>query len=168
MKLDTKDSSTSGANSGVNKLTTIVAIYDVSSVQRLVDAARIVYGMGYQTFVAVKVYGAATQNGIPEVAKMAIREKKSFHVLASLDDLIELFEPEKLVIISREYGEPVNREELVKIISGNKLVILVGGSETSITRKEASKATTIYPSFIPGYIGPLGELAIILYLASSK
>ncbi len=143
----------------------IVAIYDISSVQRLVDAAKIVYGMGFNDFVAVKVYGAAAQNGVPEVMKIAIKNKKNFHVLSSLDDIIEVFGINNIFVYSKEYGEEIDESVFAKkVLEAPRTAIVFGGSETSIGRREVSKATAFYIPGINSSIGPLGEMAITLYI----
>ncbi len=140
----------------------VVVLHDVSSVQRLLDTARVVYGLGIKVMVATKVYGAAATNGIPEATKLALRSNASFMVLPSLRDAVELLSPSIVYVVSYEYGEQIDPNELARNHSG-RIMIILGGSEAAPTRDDANIGKPIYPRGIAKRIGPVGEAAILLY-----
>lgn len=142
----------------------IVVLHDVSSVQRLVDMARLVYGLGLRYFVATRVYGAAAQTGVSEVMKLAFRMGRSFLVFNGVEDAVELFSPGLVLVFSREYGEEAGLEDLVGLILGaEKPMLVFGGSETSITKSVAGLGRPVYLRGVEGQLGPVAEAAIVLY-----
>jgi SpoU rRNA methylase family enzyme len=102
----------------------IVVIHDVSSAQRLLDVAHVVYGLGFDVLVASKVYGAAASSAVPDATRMALRLGKSFHVLPGVRDAVEIFKPSRIVVLSKEYGEPRSLEEIVGMLRGNTMLVL--------------------------------------------
>jgi SpoU rRNA methylase family enzyme len=140
----------------------VVVLHDVSSVQRLVDMARLVYGLGFRTFVASKVYGAAATNGIPEVTKLALRLGVGFYVVSTVKDVVELMRPDTVIVVSYEHGEPVEPSEVAKLARG-RTVVVFGGSDASPTREEASLGKPIYVKGVRSRLGPIAEAALILY-----
>ncbi len=137
-------------------------LHDVASVQRLVDMARLVYGLGIRTFIASKVYGAAATNGIPEVTRIALRLGRGFHVVSNVRDVVELLSPDTVLVVSYEHGEPIYPEEVVELAKG-KTVMVFGGSEGSPTREEANLGKPIYVKGAGSRLGPIAEAAILLY-----
>ncbi len=147
----------------------IVVLYETSSVQRLVDAAKITYGLGFKNFVVIKAYGVAAQNGIPEATKIALKRGKNFHVLSKIDDLVEILGVDNLIFISSDYGEKIDENSIGKLgLCEKKTAIIIGGSETAITRQDIAKGIAVYPSIAETVIGPLGELALILFMAKKS
>jgi len=146
----------------------VIVVHDISSAQRLVDMARLIYGMGYKYFVASRVYGAAATNGVPEVHRLALRLGTSFTVLSRLSDVIELFNVDKTIIFSYAHGERREIEDIVATIRSHDRVALVfGGSEGSPRKDELGLGVPVYYTGVSGWLGPVAEAAIILYALKS-
>ena len=142
----------------------LVLINNVSSVQRLVDTARLVYGLGYSTLIATRIYGAAAQSGIPEVMKIAYKQGKNFLVLASLSEVPEIFPEHTLYAVSPRAS--LTLDELARRIQEQekeRIIIAVNGIEQDFTAEELRNAKTVWIKELDQRIGPIPELAIILY-----
>ena len=143
----------------------IVLLHDVSSAQRLVDMARLVYGLGFNVFLVSKVYGGAATSGVPEVSRLALKLGKQFAVLPNVKEAIFLLEPEKVFIVSREHGEPTDPKSIAdKVASSQGKVLLVfGGTESSPGKNVVGLGEPVYIVGTDARIGAIGEAAIILY-----
>ncbi|NPA84565.1 MAG: exonuclease [Crenarchaeota archaeon] len=130
-----------------------------TSVQRLEDLAKLAFGFGdpVKGLIVTKPSGAAAQIGVPEVAKEAYKLNKVFLVLPDIDDAIELFEPDAVFTVSREYGEKVKALE-----PGEVTFLIVGASEPGLSKLEASKGRPVYPEGVEGEIGPIAAAAVLL------
>ena len=146
----------------MERVRVIPVMHDVSSAQRLVDAARTVYGLGFRVFVATRVYGAAAQNGVPEAMRLALRLGRSFVVLPELRDAVELFAPETVLVVSRDYGEPVSLDGLGRLARGRTMVV-VGGGEPGISKGDAAAGKPVYFEGVEARLSPVAELALVLY-----
>ena len=145
----------------------IVVLYDVSSAQRLIDTARLVYGLGLRHFVVVKAYGAAASSGVPEVNRLALRLGKSLAVLPTLRDFVEIYKPGRIVVVSREYGEARPLEEIAGMLLGGQkpAALLVGGIDPAPGKEAATVGEAVYPAGTEARLGPVAEAALILYEA---
>ena len=142
----------------------VILIHDVSSAQRLIDFAKLVYGLGFKILVASKVYGAAASSGIPEVMRLAIRKGKIFTVLSEAKEAVELFEPEKVVVVSREYGEPIEPNDLAsKLGDYRKTLIIFGGIDPAPGKDVVGLGEAVYPIATESRLGPVAEAALLLY-----
>ena len=142
----------------------LVVMHDVSSAQRLIDMARLVYGLGLRQFIATKLYGAAASSGVPDVMRLALRLNRGFHVLPHVRDAVEAFGPSKVILVSHDYGESLSLSDIVARLSSEKKVLLVfGGSETAPGKDIAGLGEAIYPAGLEARVGPVAEAAIILY-----
>ena len=143
----------------------ILVIYDVSSAQRLIDTARLAYGMGLRQVVAVKVYGAAASSGVPEVNRLALKLGHGFAVLPSLRDFVELYQPRRIVVVSREYGEPVEAKEIAAKLHAEEGVsaLILGGIDPAPGKEAASIGEALYLRGAETRLGPVAEAAIILH-----
>ena len=140
----------------------IPVIHNVSSVQRVVDMARLVYSLGLGTLVVTKAYGGAAQSGVPEAFRIALKEGGRLIVLPELEDAVELLSPDRVVLVSHDYA----RERLPpeKIVEGGGRVLLVfSGAEPDFSAREAGLGDPVYLEGVPGRLGALAEAAIILY-----
>lgn len=140
----------------------IPLIHNVSSVQRVVDMARLVYSLGINELVITKAYGAAAQHGIPEASKIALKKGRSLLVLPDIPDAVELLSPDKVLIVS--FGHAKNRN-LNEILDGEEKVILVAfnGGEPDFMPDETKLGKTIYIPRATSRLGPIAEAGIILY-----
>lgn len=143
----------------------IVVLHDVSSVQRLQDMAKLVYGYGDGYLLVVsKPSGAAAQIGIPEISRLAYKRNKPLLVLPDIKDAIELLKPKQILTISYKYGESIDIET---IEYDEPLMIIVGGSEAGLSKEEAYIGKPIKPPTSDD-IGPIASTAIIMYILEEK
>lgn len=142
----------------------VVLLHDVSSAQRLIDMARLVYGLGLREFLASKVYGAAASSGVPEVSRMALKMGRVFAVLPGARDAVEVVNPEAVIIVSREYGEVMSLDEIaeaVKTVEGSVLLVF-GGIDAAPSKDVAAMGKAVYPRGAETRLGPVAEAAMIL------
>ncbi len=142
-----------------------VALHNVQSVNRLVDTAQVVYGLGFPSLVVSKAEGSAAQTGIPDANKIAIKMNRSFMVLPDLSDVLELLEiKEPLLITSPMLSkEQIDFDALTeRLIAGQRVLIVFSGCSSSFSRREMDmgRCYSIESNFD---IGPVGSAAIVLY-----
>ncbi|AEM38880.1 protein of unknown function DUF2122 [Pyrolobus fumarii 1A] len=147
--------------------TVIPVVHDVSSAQRLIDMARTVYGLGYRVLVATRVYGAAAQNGVPEAMRIALRLGRSFVTLPELRDAVELFTPNTIIVVSKDYGEPMTIDEIAGLAK-DKTMIVFGGGDPGITKQDIAVGRPVYIKGVEGRLSPVAEAALILYALRSQ
>jgi len=143
----------------------IVVLHDVSSVQRIHDVAKLVYGFGDRyLFVISKPSGAAAQIGVPEISRTAYKNNKPLLVLPDIRDAIELLKPRQIFTISYKYGETINMDT---IEYDEPLMIIVSGSEAGLSKEEAYLGK---PVRLPTNddVGPVASLAILMYILEEK
>ncbi len=137
-------------------------VHNVSSVQRLLDFARLVYGLGLNTLVASKVYGAAAQSGVPEAMRFAFKLNRGLLVLSGLEDVLELLKPDVTLIVSSEYAveyiDPFNPP----VYPGRVLIVFNGG-EPDFSAGEAGFGRPVYVKGVSGRLGAIAEASLILY-----
>ncbi|MCE4628340.1 MAG: RecB-family nuclease [Desulfurococcales archaeon] len=140
----------------------VPVLHNVSSVQRVVDAARIAYSLGYETLVITKPYGGAAQSGVPEAMRIALRQGKRLVVLPDLGDAVELLRPDDVILVTRDYAEESLDPLSPPPLKGLTLLVVSGG-EPEFSAQEARLGRRVYLEGAPGKIGATGELSIILY-----
>ncbi len=148
----------------------IVVVHNVHAVSRVTEAAKVVYGMGFENFVVSKAIGAAAQSGVPEVHKLAYKLGKSFLFVADIQDILELIKPSRVYIITPpSYAKELfNPSEVAEaLLRGETVAIVVGGSEPGLTKRELElgKVVTLDTS---GDIGTIGYIATVLYLIRER
>ncbi len=137
-------------------------IHNVSSVQRVVDMARLVYSLGIKELVISKAYGAAAQHGIPEASRLALKAGKSLIVLPDLHDAIDLLGPNEVIIISFEHGER-DLDKLRNLNRDKSVLIAFNGGEPDFSPDEAKLGKSIYIPGATSRLGPIAEAGIVLY-----
>jgi len=138
-------------------------LHNVYSQQRVVEVAKVVYGLGFKVFVVTKAVGSAAQAGVPEAQKLALKLDKAFIYLPDLPDAIEILKPDRvLLVLPRKYA-PTPISEAVKEASG-KIVVVFGGAEPGLTRKELELGLAVHPDGVEEDVGTTGLAAISLYL----
>ena len=137
-------------------------LHNVSSVQRVVDMARLVFSLGFNTFVVTKAYGGAAQSGVPEAMRIALKVNARLIVLPDLEDAVEIFRPDIVVAVTRTYAEeeinPVNPP-----VSGGRDLIVFSGGDPEFSPHELAGARKVYLEGVKGKLGPVAEAALILY-----
>lgn len=141
----------------------VPVLHNVFSPQKVVEAARIAYGLGYGMFVVTKASGSAAQAGIPEAQKLAIKLGRSFACLPDLPDALEVFRPQRvLLVVPKKFG----RAPLLKEATGlcGRLLVVFGGGDPGLSRRELEVGMPVFVDGVEGDIGSLGLVAIALYL----
>lgn len=146
-----------------------VVLHNIHSVIRLVEAARIVYGLGVKNFVVTRAIGAAAQEGIPEVYKIALKYERNLIFLKDLDDLVEALSPNRIYLFAppQHAKRPYDPDEIISLLSKGKVAIIFGGAEPGLTKRDLEKGIPVYLD-IPGNIGTLGEITLALYKLLQK
>lgn len=142
-----------------------VVLHNVHSASKTIETAQVVYGLGFPNFVVSKAEGSSAQSGVPDANRLAIRMKQNFMVLPDLKDVIEVlnFDYVLLVTSPKLVKERVDLEQLSqRTQSGEKIAIIVSGSNSSFSRKEMDlgECKSLEAEVD---IGPSGSAAIILY-----
>ena len=140
----------------------IPVLHNVSSVQRVVDMARLVFSLGFNTLVITKAYGGAAQSGVPEAMRLALKVNARLIVLPDLEDAVEIFRPDVVVAVTRSYAEeeinPVNPP-----VSEGRTLIVFSGGDPEFSPHELSEARKVYLEGVKSKLGPVAEAALILY-----
>ncbi len=144
----------------------IPVIHNVSSVQRVVDMARLVYSLGFDKLAVTKAYGGAAQAGIPEAMRIALRESKTLIVLPDLEDLVRLVEPPQVILVTHDYAEErLEPQEIAGLLNGGGLLVF-SGSDPDFSTPELRLGRRVYLARAAARIGAIGEAALILYYLS--
>ncbi|TFG13460.1 hypothetical protein EU537_06220 [Candidatus Thorarchaeota archaeon] len=142
-----------------------VVLHNVHAVSKVIETAQVVYGLGFKNFVVSRAAGSAAQTGVPDANRLALKMKRNFMVLPDLVDVKELLDIEQPVIIPSPVltKERLDLDTVSKDIkSGERIVIVVSGSNSSFSRKEMDMG--ICRSLHADVdIGPAGTIAVILY-----
>ncbi|RLE99487.1 MAG: recombinase RecB [Thermoprotei archaeon] len=145
----------------------IPVLHNVFSPQKVLEAARIAYGLGYRMFVVTKASGSAAQAGVPEAQKLAIKLGRSFACLPDLPDALEVLKPARvLLVVPKKFGrEPLLREAMC---AEGRLLVVFGGADPGLSRRELEVGMPVFIDGVEGDIGSLGLVAIALYLLRCK
>ncbi len=141
----------------------IPVLHNISSVQRLVDTARVAYQLGYKTLVVAKAYGGAAQNGIPEAYKLALRYEASLIVLPDLQDAVEVLEPDSTLLVTPEDPETLIGPGKSIKLEGKTLIVFNGG-DTLFSPSELKLGKRIYIEGVSSRLGAVAEAGLLLYL----
>jgi SpoU rRNA methylase family enzyme len=134
-----------------------VAVYNISSLPRLMEFARVTYGFGVKRLAAVRVFGSAAQQ-IGDLFKLAFKIGGEVLVFNDLRDLNEALRPDLVIGLTRR-GEGV--EPLAGLPEGH-VVIVVSGSDLPITQRELPPGARLAYA-VEEDVGSLGQLAVALY-----
>lgn len=135
----------------------IVVVYNVSSLPRLVEFAKITYGFGVKRLAAVRVFGSAAQQ-IGDLFKLAFKAGGEVMVFNDLKDAYDVLRPDVVLALTRaEKGaEPLGP------LPDARIALIVNGSDLPITQRELPPgAKQAYA--VEDDIGSIGQLAIALY-----
>ena len=142
----------------------IPVLHWVFSQQKVVEAARTVYGLGYNVFVVTKASGSAAQVGVPEAQKLAMKLGKGFFYLPDLPDAVEVFEPSLVILlVPPKYAEATLDPDEIKNAHG-KVMVVVGGAEPGLSKRELELGKAVTIEGFQDDVGSIGTLAIALYM----
>ncbi len=147
------------------KKNVFIVLHNVHAVSKVIETAQVVYGLGYQNFIISRAEGSAAQTGVPDANRLALKMKRTFMVLPDIKDVIELLGVERplLVVSPVLTRERLDLTELAKLAeSGEKLVIVLSGNNSSFSRKEMDlgECKSLNAQID---IGPAGTTSVILY-----
>lgn len=144
-----------------NKHFPIVVMHNVSSANRCAEFVRIAVGLGYKTLVITNAQGSAAQRGIPTAQKLAYKEKANFMALADIQDVIDLFTPEEVVVMAPSpYGKESLSDELIAELTDKKYILVFGGNDPGLSRKDLDSGRSVQLNV--GDIGSIGTISITL------
>jgi len=149
----------------------IIAVHDVHSAVKLVDAARVAFSLGADLFVISKATSSAAQSGAPEVEKMAFKEGKKVLYVPDISDVIELVSPDVsyMIVPKRLSEEPLNINEIRELLEdGKKVLLSFSGGTVSFSLKELEYGKPVYLKDIDEVLPPAALIAIVLYLIGGK
>ena len=108
------------------------------SAQKVLESAKLVYGLGYRSFIVSKASGSAAQSGVPDAQKLAIKHNRVFLFLYDIDDVLEILKPDEvLTVTSGKYGgTPLS--QIINRLKG-RVVIIFGGLEPGLSSRELEK-----------------------------
>ena len=142
-----------------------VVLHNVHAVSKVMETAQVVYGLGFPNFIVSKAEGSAAQTGVPESNRLAMKMKGSFAVLPNLRDVLEMLDVEKPIMVTSPVlvKERVNTGEIKqRIKDGERIVIVLSGSNSSFSRKEMDMGECVSLEARVD-IGPAGSAAIVLH-----
>ncbi|MCX8185125.1 MAG: RecB-family nuclease [Sulfolobales archaeon] len=143
-----------------------VVLSGVTSPHRLVESVKVAYGFrgaSVDMFIVTKTTGLASQVGIPEAYKVALKYGKPLVVLSSLKDVFEYFRFSEVYIVLPGQSGLRKLEDLE--IGGSKYAFIFIGEEYS--RSEAPIEALSIPE-LPVDSPPQVTIALTLYTISSK
>ncbi len=134
-----------------------VAVYNISSLPRLMEFARVTYGFGIKRLAAVRVFGSAAQQ-IGDLFKYAFKVGGEVLVFNDLKDLVEALRPDLVVALTKaDKGvEPLGD------LPDGRIVIVASGSDLPITQRELPQGAKLAYA-VEDDIGSVGQLVIALY-----
>lgn len=136
----------------------IVVVYNISSLPRLIEFAKVAYGFGVRRLAVARVFGSAAQQ-IGDLFKLAFKMGGEVLVFNDLKDAYELLRPDSTLVLSR----PEKGVEPLGQLPNGRIALVVSGSDLPITAKELPPgARQVYA--VEEDVGSLGHLAIALYL----
>ncbi len=133
----------------------------VSSPHRLVESVRVAYGfrgIDVESFIVVRSTGLASQVGIPEAYKAALRYGKPLVVLPSVRDVLELFKFDEV------YAVLPGRDDLRRLedldLKGPRCALVFSGEEHG--RSELPVEVISIPE-LPADSPPQAAIALALH-----
>ncbi|MCC6032588.1 MAG: RecB-family nuclease [Desulfurococcaceae archaeon] len=158
-----------GVTGGVEgSLELVVVVNNVSSPQRLIDFAKLVYGLTNlrSSLVFTRVSGMAAQTGIPEVGRYLFRLGKPLLILPTPQDVIDLLKPDKVLVLAKtEVSKDI--EEVASGLRG-KVALVVNGGDTPPSKTELSLGDHVMVGELDPSTPPQAALAITLYVIAKK
>jgi len=138
---------------------TVIALYNVASVQRLLDFIKTVYAFNIGIPAIIKPSGAAAQVGVPEAHRISYRYERPLIVLPELSDLGDTLGIDEIYLLARN-GEEV---EISNIPLDKDLALVVHGGDGGFTKAELQYGKPVKISSLPSDLPPQTMIAIILY-----
>ncbi|CCC82420.1 RecB-family nuclease [Thermoproteus tenax] len=134
-----------------------VAVYNVSSLPRLMEMAKVAYGFGVKRLVGARVFGSAAQQ-IGDLFKYALKVGGEVLIFNDLRDAYEALRPDVVIALTRpEKGvEPLGEPPQ------GRTLLVVSGTDLPITPRELPQGAKLAYA-VDADIGSVGQLAVALY-----
>ncbi len=141
----------------------LIVLHNVNASSKCTEFVRIGSAFGFRTLIITQAQGSAAQNGIPSAQKLALKNKLNFLALYSVEDVIELFNPEQVVLIAPPpFGKENLSQGVIDEIKAQKTVVVFGGNDPGLSRKDLDLGRTVQLSV--GDIGSIATLSLTLAL----
>ncbi|BBD72829.1 exonuclease [Sulfodiicoccus acidiphilus] len=138
----------------------LIGLHNTTSVQRLVDFAKLVFSSSVTRYLVVtKVGGVAAQSGVPEVNKLAIKSGKSFSVLPDLKDAIELLRPSAVYLVTAQSSETLDPVALKR----ERSLVVFNGVDSGFGKVDSSLGKPVRLEGLEVDVGPVAAGALLLY-----
>jgi SpoU rRNA methylase family enzyme len=108
----------------------VVAVYNISSVPKMLELAKITYGFGVRRLALVKVFGAAAQQ-IGDLFKLAFKMGGEVLVFNDINDAVEVLKPDVIYAIGRPDKDTKPVEKVDK-----KVMLLIHGADLAFSPRE--------------------------------
>mgnify|MGYP001772938224 CR=1 FL=1 len=138
----------------------------VTSPNRLVESARVVYGfrgVDVEMFVVVRSSGMASQVGIPEAYKVALKYGKPLVVLPTMRDVLEYLRFDDLYLVLPGLGNARRLDE-VELPDRRYALVFVGEEHG---RSDVPAEVLTIPE-LPPDAPPQATIAVALYTISRR
>ncbi|MCY3411128.1 MAG: hypothetical protein INQ03_05755 [Candidatus Heimdallarchaeota archaeon] len=146
----------------------IIVFHNVSSSSRCTEFVKIAAGMGYKTVIITNAQGSAAHRGLPAAQKLAIQHDIRFMALSDINDIVELFQPDEILMVAPPpYGKENLTNDLLESLKGKRWVAVFGANDPGLSRKDLSKASKVIQ--VPaGDLGSIGTLTLGLAILTGK
>lgn len=134
----------------------IVAVYNISSVPKMLEIAKVTYGFGVRRLALIKVFGAAAQQ-IGDLFKLAFKMGGEVLVFNDIPDAVELLKPDVVYVLDKPGRDTKPVEK-----TGGKVLLLVHGADLSFSPRELPQGAVLVHG-VEKDIGSTGQLAVALY-----
>ncbi|MFN7105164.1 MAG: RecB-family nuclease [Pyrobaculum sp.] len=138
----------------------VVAVYNISSVPKMLEFAKVAYGFGVRRLALIKVFGAAAQQ-IGDLFKHAFKMGGEVLVFNDLPDAVEVLKPDVVCALSKPDGT-----RAVERVEG-KMLLLVHGADLSFSPRELPQGALLCHA-VSRDIGSVGQLAVALYRLATQ
>ena len=150
------------------KITLYLIVHNVSSPQRLVDVARIVFNKcsPFNYLIVSKPTGMAAQVGLPDVSRMSYKLNRNLIITSSIKDALDLIDAKQVYLINfSDVSELIYPED---IELSDKTAIVVSGSDTGFTKSELALGKPIHIAPFTQSLGAVAEVTLLTYGLAKK
>jgi SpoU rRNA methylase family enzyme len=146
----------------------VVVLAEPQGYKTIEDFARLVYELFSDSMlVLLNPQGAALQNGLPVLSKIALEKQRKFAVVARFSELLELFPQASKIYIVRDAKEDVSFNDLLPGLDYSKeTIILVFPSHPTrelVKDKDLKDKIVYVNSGLPSELTVSTKAAILLY-----
>ncbi len=119
-----------------------------------------------------KITSSAASMGIPDAQKIILGSENpgSLFFFSDIQDIIEALNPDKIYLLApKRFGQKlVLFSDIIQEIKEQKVLVVVGGSPSGLTRKELDLGECIFLEESIKDLNPVASTAIFLYGLSKQ